>query len=71
MATPARLWYQSGVEQKGEATDARTVQNRAPVVHAEPPGARRALAAAAGDLERAIVALERTRQNPRKALKAP
>ena len=22
MATPARLWYQSGVEQKGEATDA-------------------------------------------------
>ena len=39
VATPARLWYQSGVKEGGEATDGRTVQNRAPHVHAEPPGA--------------------------------
>ena len=41
VATPARLWYQSGVKKGGEATDERTVQNRGPHVHAEQPGAGR------------------------------
>ena len=34
MATPARLWYQSGVQQGGEATDEETVQDRFGRVHA-------------------------------------
>ena len=34
VATPARLWYQSGVEKGGEATDEETVQDRLGRVHA-------------------------------------
>ena len=44
MATPARLWYQSGAQQKGEATDEETVHDRAGRVHAGQPGVGRWLA---------------------------
>ena len=41
VATPARLWYQSGAHQKGEATDEETVHDRPGRVYAEQPGAGR------------------------------